>query len=524
MVTAMKIVSIIFFLLSTAIAVNAQIPQPSLLYMRGFGGNDYENWYLPKVSLEGKLLLNINSSSTFGNINTSCVQDIYGENLFQKYDESGTTLEWEKCYKSNPDSGYYFLFPVTNKNIVLGGASYGGINRNFRIKRLDENDNLIWSKQYGGSGDEFLKDMLQTEDGGFIMYGESYSNDGDVGNHYGSLFSKDIWVLKIDSNGNKTWSTVIGGTSEEHAYSIIIGPNKGYYIIGSTESNDIDCSGYHGLGDAYIARLDSNGSLLWHRDLGGSDVDGYFVSGCSNGNGGILIANGSKSMDGDVHHALGNYDFWLINVDSSNNILWDKSFGSIYQEIPKAICKAKDGTIWIGGASVLNGGQVEVSYGNGDGWLIHTDSIGNFINAKVFGASEEDDITILMPLVNGTVLVGGTYAGPGPIGGEFPSIWSERNDIFMAAFAPWDTYIDDIVPNNKISLYPNPATSSVSIVNSTKQAVDLRVMDMTGNIMLHKNISGDKEMINISNWPKGIYLLHGILQDGTTCTCRFVHE
>ncbi len=128
--------------------------------------------------------------------------------------------------------------------------------------REDNNKNLIWGpKAYGGSAGEILRDIINTDDGGFLLLSSSNSSDGDVGFHYGGAFNNDIWVFKVNGNGDIVWSKVFGGTDEEHPIRII--PcNEGHYITAYTYSTDYDCIGNHGESDLLVIKIDTAGNKL----------------------------------------------------------------------------------------------------------------------------------------------------------------------------------------------------------------------------------------------------------------------
>ena len=183
-------------------ALPAAGQQPALLSMEGFGG-EHEDQVLPFVSRtnDGGFVVHINSGSQTGNVNTSCTTS-GSRFVFNKYNSNGSTLEWQDCTPWQQDSNYYYRFELNNGEIIWGGATTLTGGRDFLIQKRDAAGNVIWTKKYGGTGTELLRDMIVTDDSCYIMYGISYSNDGDVGQHYGSSFSSDLWAIKIDSSGN----------------------------------------------------------------------------------------------------------------------------------------------------------------------------------------------------------------------------------------------------------------------------------------------------------------------------------
>lgn len=435
-----------------------------------------------------------------------------------KYNADGTILEWKKCF----NNAYMFLFPAPDGNFIVGGYRTTPANANdYYISKIDALGNEIWIKYYGGSSEEELHDMTATDDGGYFMFGDSYSNDGDVNTHYGSLFSADLWVIKLDSSGNKIWSSVIGGANDEYPQAIVQVPDGGCYIEGWTQSWDYDCTGYHGAGDAYVARLDNNGHIIWHHCLGGTASDGSGGWAIADGKGGVIVATGSYSTDGDVHNHFGDEDIWVVNLDSNNNILWEKSYGGSNNDATGAITKSVDGSIWIAGGTQSVDGQVAVNYGSSDAWIIHADSTGNILSAKVIGESQDDGAVVIQCLMGGMVLVGGTYDAPGVIGGEFPSDYWGATDIFLARLAPWTTEVKNISNAAAwVNIYPNPASENVYINSSCPGGYKIKVLDVWGrNVYVGEADKGIA--VDVRNYAKGIYYVQ-ISGNGAQVTTKLI--
>jgi len=461
----MKLITpILIFLFAFGVTYSQQAIK--VLSMKGYGGDSYDQINLPAIkTFDGGFIVVIGSQSDSGtgNIDTFCAKN--GErDISLKYNADGTILEWTKCYLATGDSAFGWIFPTHDGGFVLIG-SYG-FPYGFPVCKENASVSVIWKKDFGRVGGANIKNVMSHEDGGYIIASLVNNIDTDATTHHGSSFTEDIWVLKIDSNGNKVWSKVIGGTGDEWIDNIVPGPNGGCYIVGETESNDYDCTGNHGNVDAYIVRLDSSGNILWHKDLGGSDADGYHGQGIINGKGGIIFTTGTRSSDGDVHHYAGNgnSEFWTVDLDSNGNIIWDNCYGDSSDAIPESICKATDGSLWMAGSSTIKSGEVDMSFGKGDAWVVHTDSMGQFIDAKVFGTHQTDGAQIVYPLENGLVLVGGYYDTASINGEDLPTIWYGGSDIFLTVLASWPVNVPKLPENsNTIAIYPNPANTKVSV-------------------------------------------------------------
>ena len=153
-----------------------------------------------------------------------------------------------------------------------------------------------WAKTIGGSYSDFGYSISQTSDNGYIAIGRTYS--------YGT--EGDILITKLDSSGNILWAKTIGGSNDDHGYSISQTSDNGYIAIGYTAS-------YGTGGDILITKLDSSGNILWAKTIGGPNYEeGYSISQTSD--------NGYIAIGRTGSYGAGNSDILITKLDSSGNI------------------------------------------------------------------------------------------------------------------------------------------------------------------------------------------------------------
>src|SRR5215831_12367094 len=122
------------------------------------------------------------------------------------------------------------------------------------------------------------------------------------------------------------WQKSFGGSLGEIATSIKHTSDGGYIVAGYTLSDDGDVTGNHGGFDYWIVKLNSSGIIEWQKSLGGSkDETAYAVDQTSDG--GYIVAGYSDSTDGDVTGNHGGYDYWIVKLNSSGSMEWQKSLG-----------------------------------------------------------------------------------------------------------------------------------------------------------------------------------------------------
>ncbi len=511
----------------------AQVPQCRQISMDHFGGNLVETMPQPWVvsHSNGTFSMIISSNSTTGSIRTDCNTGTGGGLVFRTYTADYSALLGQTCGRKGQDFTWAasFVYPLSNGDTVLIGQSELQ-SGDLGIEKRDAAGNLVWNKHYGGTGFEKFITAVPGPDGGYFLAGDAHSGDGDVGLHHGNYFDRDIWIVKVDSNGNKIWARVLGGTREDIISAVIPMPDGGCYLFGETASNDYDVSGLHGSnnGDIYIARLDSLGNKLWHRCYGGTKGDGtgdlHATMPIKDGKGGFYIAASTQSTDGDVQRRQPDgFDMWAFHIDSVGTLLWENTFGGPGWDFMRAFCLAADGSLWIGGSTEAAGGQVPAFYGMKDAWVVHIDTAGNFINSRTLGADKEEFIYALYPLADASVLAIGNYfdyitSGSGSPG--FPEISEGSADIFVARLGPDnDLAITDVLPPDSWELFPNPPNGQLTIRTKTgaNGKYRARILDAAGRA-IYKHSFRRELKVATGGWQPGIYIVELQDEDGKSGT------
>jgi hypothetical protein len=286
------------------------------------------------------------------------------------------------------------------------------------IVKLNDAGTLVWQKCYGGSDYDGTRSIIQTSDGGFLLTGSTGSNDGDVSGNHGR---DDLWVVKIDSMGNIIWQKCLGGTDDESASSVVETIDGGFLVAGNTRSNDGDVSGNHGEEDFWVVKLDNTGNIIWQKCLGGSDYDeANSVYQTHDGN--YLIGGMTYSSDGDVTYNHGWSDYWIVKIDQSGNILWEKSFGGSSSDAAFQIIETFDEKYIVVGGSLSTDGDVTSNHGFVDYWLVKLDSDGSIIWDKSFGGTSLDvPMSIIQTFDKGFLVCGYTMSNDDDVSGNHGS-------------------------------------------------------------------------------------------------------
>jgi len=164
-----------------------------------------------------------------------------------KTDENGNYL-WNKTIGGVNSDESYSVQQTTDEGYIISGwtESSGNGNKDVYLVKTDDNGDSLWTKTFGGTGNDEGKSVQQTNDGGYIITGstQSFGNGG-----------YDVWLIKTDENGDTLWTKTFGGSNWDFGYSVQQTTDGGYIITGSTLSFG------NGGGDVYIIKTDGNGNV-----------------------------------------------------------------------------------------------------------------------------------------------------------------------------------------------------------------------------------------------------------------------
>ena len=252
------------------------------------------------------------------------------------------------------DGGFFFsgFLDVTSSNGDGGGLSAFNSNAahgvgEFWGTKLDANGEIEWRRFFGGSNNDRSFGVITAFDGGYILTGASESNDFDISNNKGSY---DFWIVKVDKNGTMEWERSFGGTGIEQSQDIAKTADGNYVIVGNTFSNDTQVTKNNGEADIWLIKINEQGELLWEQNFGGSSFeDAHSISLMTDG--GFLIAGNSRSSDNDVTENFGENDFWCIKTDSNGEMISQFSFGGSGLDFGFDAIESNDGSIVLVGES-----------------------------------------------------------------------------------------------------------------------------------------------------------------------------
>jgi hypothetical protein len=272
---------------------------------------------------------------------------------------------------------------------------------------------IEWQRYYGGTSSDLHSDVQQTSDGGYIHIGTTSSNNGDVTGNHGSA---DIWVVKTNAIGDILWQKALGGTYLDQGRSIRQTPDGGYILVGTTSSNDGDVSGNNGYRDYWVVKLNSSGNIQWQKTYGGANDD-VASSIRPTSDGGYIVA-GYKSM-APTNMVGDQREYWIIKLDSSGNIQWQNTYGGENWEEAYSIEQTTDGGYIVAGISNSLYNFVIGNHGYYDYWVIKLNAAGTLEWQKSLGGSFSDTAqSIKQTSDGGYVVVGYSLSNDGNVTGN----------------------------------------------------------------------------------------------------------
>ncbi|HNP98760.1 MAG TPA: T9SS type A sorting domain-containing protein [Bacteroidia bacterium] len=272
------------------------------------------------------------------------------------------------------------------------------------LTSIDAQPLMQWKKCFGGSNQDWAKAVQQTSDSGFVVVGFSESDDGDVGGNYGHA---DLWIVKLSSSGNIQWQNNPGGSGIECAQSVQQTKDGGYIIAAYTTSNDGDVTGNHGNRDYWILKLNDSGTIQWQKCFGGSGTDWPYSIQQTIDSGYIIIGI-SNSADGDVTGSHSGYDSWIVKLSSTGNIQWQKCLGGSDGDHEHSVQQTTDSGYIVAGTTRSVDGDVSGNHGNNDFWILKLSSTGIIQWQKCLGGSGNDYGEAIRQTIDGGYIAAGS--------------------------------------------------------------------------------------------------------------------
>ena len=401
-------------------------------------------------------------------------QDVYGNIKWQKtYGEIG--VEFASDIKQTFDMGY----------IICGERGPNGW-----IFKIDSIGNLEWQKEYPSidtSRSNHLYFIITTKDGGYLALGNDYGLANGL-------------IIKLDSLGKVEWQKTYGGTDQDYIYKGFQAENGSYTLIGESSSKDGDVTHNNGGKDVWVMKLDSIGNIEWQKTYGGSSDDGIGAV-LSTIDGGIIFSGYSESKDGDVSVNRGYDDAWIVKLNSTGGIEWQKTYGGSNKDAAIGIINTSDGGYIIGAYSYSNDYNITGNHGSSDYWLLKLDSIGQMQWQKNYGGSSTDILTSIIQSDKNFVMTGYSFSNDNDVEGNHGEwdYWTIKLDELIINST-------QLLYNNCLKIWPNPINNGQLTIEGEELLSNIEIYNILGERVAQKSSIGKLIQLNLEGLPNGVYV------------------
>jgi len=529
----MKTSFTLFALLFGVFSVFSQ--DPAIIWQKTIGGSGGDFSTVFETTSDGGFIIGGYSNSNISGEKTENSNG--GTDLWiVKIDSSGNIL-WQNTIGGSGEDSLLSIKQTTDGGYIVGASSDSNISGDktensrggldYWILKLNSSGAIVWQKTYGGAQPEFDTYVVQTTDGGYFVGGYSDSDvSGDKTDPTNG--QRDYWALKLDSSGNIVWQNSIGGALVDRPQAAFQ-TNDGGYIIGgfstSTTSGD-KTEPNQGVTDNWIVKLNSSGNVQWDKTYGGNDSD-VLRDLIQTADGGYLVGGYSKSnISGDkTENSQGDYDFWMLKLDGSGNIVWQNTIGGSGIDYPRDVKQLNDGTYMIAGWSNSNisGDKTENSNGGYDYWLVKQDSAGGIISQNSIGGSADESGTYILPTADGNFAM--FCSSDSNISGDKSENNRGLDDYWVFKTTPSILGVSKNTFGTSLSAYPNPTNGRFTInLGESFSETTVTITNMLGQVVSTSNYKNTKMLDVEINLAAGIYLATVKTLDGKQATLKITKQ
>jgi hypothetical protein len=298
--------------------------------------------------------------------------------LFVTVPAFAQNIVWMRTYGGPWDDEGHGVEQTSDGGYIVAGCTNSFDAWDFYLIKTDSSGQALWTHHYGNSDDaDLCYSVQQTSDGGYIMAGES-----------GYFDWNQVYLIKVNSSGDLQWFKAYGGYGTDVGYCVQQTKEGGYVVAGVTGSSGA------GLDDVYLIKTNSLGDSLWAHTYGGADDDvGDFVRQTKDG--GYIIAGYTSSFGEGVS------DMYLIKTNSLGQQIWSKTYGGSAEDKANCVIQTEDG------GYILTGFTVSFGDGDGDVYVIKTDSLGDTVWTRTYGGVGNEDGNSIHQTSDGGYIIAG---------------------------------------------------------------------------------------------------------------------
>ena len=430
------------------------LPAQPVLFEKIFGTSRNEQARSVKELADGSVfVLGFSDSGMYGGIDAS----------LSKLDRYGNLL-WTKYYGDSADNFGLYLNKTADGNLVFCGerqSNFGAQVDAYAIK-VDTSGNILWSKLYATALNESFKYVEQTADGGYIQC-------GFVSDNYGY---NDTYVMRTNAQGDSVWAVNVGGTNNDYSDAVHELADGNFIVTGDTKSQ-----GFGGY-DVELTKLDASGQQVWDFPYG--DV---YNNGCQ----GVFLNSSGKyiSFGETVIYNNSPFDFYLEQIDTAGSSEWRRTFGGTNADAIFSIVEMQDkGYFFTGYSNSYSSGPLNLVAGR-------TDSAGGLQWVRVYGGPGIDIGYEIIHSVDGGVIIAGSTVDSTDFTGQYYLLHLNDNG-YLSGLGKYNNKEEGMI------LYPNPNTGSFNIYcENAGPGAGVKLYTAEGKMLYHGPLIAKNNKISL---------------------------
>ncbi len=402
------------------------------------------------------------------------------------------------------------LIAISSSSGISGNKtlpSFGG--QDYWFVKTDASGTILNQFVYGGSGVETFSKIILLDDG-YLLCGTSDSpiSGNKTSPNRGN---SDYWILKVDVNGNISWDNVYGGTGYDGLNGATLIPGTDKVILYGVSNSPISfekTEPSYGFNDYWLVLIDTSGNKIWDKTIGTLESEFLCQVVFFQNNLFLLASTTSPTASGTQTCNIDGYsDLWITKIDLNGNILWDKCMGGDAGDGFRS-ASVHDNKIWLGcsSGSNISGIKTENCCGMSDYWFLAIDSSANVLYQKTVGGTNFDGLHTLHFTSSNSILLAGSSLSPVSCEKSIPPFGTE--DLWFV-HAGLSVGLNEVELGVDYNIYPNPATDLIHIQNENGSLRKVEMFDVTGRLVLEEMYLSNQTSIelNISMLKSGYYLI-----------------
>lgn len=304
-----------------------------------------------------------------------------------RVDEEGN-VAWQRTLGGAGGEMFHALAATADGEFLLAGwtTSFGSQGVDGWLVKLNGDGSVAWQRTYGGARDDYFYSVQQSSDGGFVVGGSTASFDAA---------GMDAWLLKLDADGSVMWARRLGSGRDDTIREVSFAADGGIVVAGAWDELSGDLPGTYRASDAFVAKFSPDGRETWSRVIGEAGVE-RLLSAAYSLDGGAIVAGWTSSF------GAGREDAWLAKLDENGSVEWERTYGGPWTDIGWAVQALPDGGFAVAGWSR------SVSLGQDmDGWLMKVDARGNVVWVRSYGLARDDQLFAMRAAPDGGFVLAG---------------------------------------------------------------------------------------------------------------------